>query len=240
MANPPSDVQIANMALMRVGVTQTLVSAAGGQFTDQSATAQIMNVWYWQDRDAELTEYPWPWASKYVPLAQVSAQQIPANPEWGVSYRYPTDCLAVRRIVCGRVVTNAVPVPPQTTANPPVVPFVPAYYRADGDAYPWPFEIGSDVLGRLVYTNAANAWIKYTYGVTDPTQYASDFADLLAWRVAVDVGFALARDDKRRDLCIKMYEQRKMEVRSRFMNEDQNSQPFIDYNSETIRARQIG
>jgi len=240
MANPPSDVQIANMALMRIGVTQTLVAAAGGQFTDQSATAQTMNIWYWQDRDSELTEYPWPWASKYQALAQVSLQGIPANPEWGVSYRYPTDCLAVRRIVNGCIVTNAVPIPPQTTANPPVIPWVSAWNRADGDPLPFPFEIGSDAIGRLIYTNAPSAWIKYTYAVSDPTQYANDFADLLAWRVAVDVGYAMARDDKRRELCLKMYEQRKMEVRSRFMNEDQNSQPFIEYNSETIRARQIG
>lgn len=231
-----ADVIVANMALTRIGSTQIIQSL--DVTIDRSNEAAQLALWYFADRDAELTDWPWPFATKYAALNQVSTQGVPANPEWIYSYRYPADCLSVRRIVCGQVVTNAQPVVPLTTLPGQTFQnLVPL--RQDGDAYPWPFEIGSDDTGRLVYTDAQTAWIRYTRQVEDAALFSRDFADMLAWRVAMDL-YGLARSDERRAACEKMYERTKMLARSRALNEAQADNPFVTWNSESLRARFVG
>ena len=227
-----SDTYIANMALSRVGSSQIIQN-----FTDGSNEANQLALWYFADRDSLLTEFPWPFASKYFALSQVSVTGQPANPEWLYSYRYPADCLSVRRIVDGTIVTNAASsgIPATTVSSANQFTNL-AWTRQDGNYQPWAFEIGGDVIGRLVYTDCPNAWIKYTYGVQDATQFSPDFADLLGWRVATDL-YAFTRSDKLRETIMRKYEMVYGSVRSRFLNEGQNDQPRIDYNSETLRAR---
>lgn len=226
-----SDTFIANMALMRIGSGQIIQS-----FTDGSAEAQQLSVWYFANRDAVLTDWPWPFASKYTALTQVSTTGIPPNPEWLYSYRYPADCLSVRRIVNGAIVTNSATTVPATTVPNTTAYSSLAFTRADGNPLPYPFEIGSDTIGRLVYTDAPTAWIKYTYDVQDATLYSPDFADLLAWRVALDL-YALSRSDHDRQVCIREHERAMNRTRARFANESQNDQPQIAYNAESVRAR---
>ena len=112
--------------------------------------------------------------------------------------------------------------------------------RSDTDAYPHPFEIGHDADGRLIYTMECHAWCKYTMAVTDPVQFAPDFSSLLAWRMAMELSYGLAISDSRREFAVKMYENEKMRIRGMAFNESQNSQPFVTYNSEFIRARFSG
>lgn len=232
-----ADTVIANMALTRIGSTQIIQSL--DTTIDTSNEAQQCALWYFLDRDAELTDWPWPFASKYIALNQVSTTGIPANPEYIYSYRYPSDCLNVRRIVCGQVVTNAQVTPPLTTAPSSQVFQNLVPYRQDGDPYPWPFEVGSDTTGKLIYTDAPTAWIRYTRLVTDAAIFSRDFVDMLAWRVAMDL-YGLARSDERRSACEKMYERTKLLARARALNESQNSQPLIQYNAESLRARFVG
>jgi hypothetical protein len=225
------------MALTRIGSTQIIQSLDPA--VDQSNEAAQLSLWYFADRDAELGDWPWPFANKYIALNQVSTTGIPANPEWIYSYRYPSDCLTVRRMVTGTVVTNAQITPPATTAPNQqgfnnLIPF-----RQDGDPYPYPFDTGSDDTGQLIFTDCPNAWIQYTFQQQDPTQFSRSFADMLAWRVAADC-YGLCRDDKRRDYCRQMYEKTKISARANAMNEGQWDNPFVTYNSESIRSRFIG
>lgn len=228
-----SDVIIANQALSRIGAAQFITS-----FSDNSPQAQQLALWYFADRDAELTDWPWPFAHKYAALNQVSTTGIPANPEWLYSYRYPSDCLAVRRIVQGTVVTNATALPPGTAVTT-YPSWSLASYRQDGDPDPYPFEISSDATGRLLLTDCPNAWIRYTYQVQDPTLFSPSFADMLAWRVASDL-YTLSKNEERRKYCMQMYEHTKITARAQALNESQNDQPQVDYNSEFVRGRYIG
>lgn len=232
-----SETLISNLALTRIGSTQIVQSIDPA--VDDSNEAKQLSIWYPLDRDAELTDWPWPFASKYVALNQVSTTGIPANPEWVYSYRYPADCLNVRRIVQGTIVTNAQTTPPPTTVPNSQAFISLAAFRQDGDAYPYPFEIGSDETGRLLYTDCPVAWIRYTRQVEDPLLFSPDFVDLLAWRIARDL-YGLSRDDKRRDYCEQQYRHVKQMVRARMLNEGQNDQPEITYNSESIRFRFVG
>lgn len=229
MTTPLSAVQICNYALARIGSTQTITS-----LDDGSNEAAQCNIFYDACRQELLRAFSWPWASRYIKLTQVSENGVQANPEWGVSYRYPTDCLFIVRLI--QYTQQSTTTPPQTTG--PVVQ-VPVYCpdRSDTNPYPLPYSIGQDDDGLLVLTTMPEVWCKYTQDVTDPMRFSMDFAMLLAWRLAMELSYGLAISDSRREMAIKMYNDGLMRVRANSYNESQNDQPFVNYNSQFIRAR---
>ncbi len=235
-----SDLSISNMALNRIGSSQNVSSLTGAPKSNEMAQLQF---WYYFCRDAELTDWPYPFAMLYVALNQVGGPTptvgVPATPEWIYSYRYPSDCLAVRRIVCGNIVAPPPIIPPMTGIPSNAGYQSLAFARQDGDANPWPFEDGVDNVGRLIYTDAPNAWIRYTTQQQNAAVFSYDFANLLAFRVAVEL-YALCRDAKRREENIKLYEFWKAKARGQMLNSQQNSQPQVDYNSEFVRGRYNG
>jgi len=96
--------QIVNLALLRLGVQQQLEDAD----TDTTTEALSARLIFDDERDYVLRDFPWPWARKYGALTLVGTDP---NSDWGFSYRYPPDCLAVRRIVTslGRQQTDPPP-----------------------------------------------------------------------------------------------------------------------------------
>jgi hypothetical protein len=229
MTAPLSATTICNMALTRIGSTQLITSLA-----DQTNEGFQATLWYDQSREALLRDFAWPWSMKYGQLAQVSTTGTPPNAEWQYSYRYPTDCLLVRRLTG----TPTAPTSPPLTTLPTTFLNDPSpWLREDGDAYPVPFEIGHDDDGRLIYTDLYLASIKYVADVSDPTQFSNDFASLLAWRIAVEFAYGLAISDTRRKVAQEMYENELMKARAQALNEAQRDQPYVDYNSEFVRAR---
>ena len=85
-----SDIEICNLALSRVAVTQAIAS-----FTERSKEAEQCRVFYSHLRELVLQEFPWPFAESIVALADLGN---PA-PGWAFRYRYPADCLKIRNIV---------------------------------------------------------------------------------------------------------------------------------------------
>lgn len=85
-----SDIEICNLALSRVAVTQAIAS-----FTERSKEAEQCRVLYSHLRELVLQEFPWPFAESIVALASLGS---PA-PGWAFRYRYPADCLKIRNIV---------------------------------------------------------------------------------------------------------------------------------------------
>lgn len=85
-----SDIEICNLALSRVAVTQAIAS-----FTERSKEAEQCRVFYSHLREVVLQEFPWPFAESIVALADLGN---PA-PGWAFRYRYPADCLKIRNIV---------------------------------------------------------------------------------------------------------------------------------------------
>lgn len=86
-----SGVQIANLALSRVGVGQAIDS-----LTEQSTSAIACNAAYAHCVEATLHDFPWPFATVFATLGLVSANP---NTDWLYSYQVPSDCLVLRRIV---------------------------------------------------------------------------------------------------------------------------------------------
>lgn len=236
-SNAIDEVKISNLALSRVGSTQQITS-----FQDGSTEAAQCLIWYPQSRDALLADFPWPWAESYMNLAQVAGPEIDnqvANAQWLRTYRYPSDCLKLRRL-------TATPQPnsssiPQTTGSPGFPYVVDPTKRSDGQPFPFPFAIGHDVEGRLIMTDN-NGWgagitAVYTAAVEDPTQFATDFADTLAWRLAADLAMGLSFSDEKRKYAESMYDRTIRKARATAYNESQGDAPFVRYTSEMIRAR---
>lgn len=236
--NTISEVSICNMALARIGSTQTITS-----FGDDSNEAQQCLFFYPQDRDALLADFPWPWAEGYAQLAQVAGPEINgqlANSQWSRSFRYPADCIKMRRLIDTQPAPGTIP--PQTTGISTVYPYQnQPWHRAVGQPYPLSYGESADSEGRLIMTDfvgiGSGLTAVYTRAVADPTQMTADFADLLAWRLAVDLSMGLAFSDTKRQLAEQMYERMVRKARASEMNAQQSDIPYVSYQSEMIRAR---
>lgn len=79
-----SQVQIYNLALGNIGVSETVAS-----ITERSKSA-IVCTQYWElARDTVLADFDWPFATQYATLALLAGTPT----EWLYAYQYPTDCL---------------------------------------------------------------------------------------------------------------------------------------------------
>lgn len=104
-----SEVKIANLALFRIGASQTIIS-----FDEGSQEADAAALIYDEMRDEVLRRYPWDFARRSVTLALVEENP---NVEWQYSYRYPNDCLFARYISSASVDNRTDPVPYQLAGD---------------------------------------------------------------------------------------------------------------------------
>lgn len=225
--NTISEVSIANLALLRVGSTQSITS-----FADGSNEANVAANAYPQCRDALLADFPWPWAKAESPLAQVAGPETTkarARTEWSRSYRYPSDCVRMLALL-----------PTPATSDLPYG-YSQTWNRDATNPIPVDFDVGSDASGRLILTDFVGSGYGvtaiYTSKVADPNQFAPDFADALAWRLAVDLAMGLAFSDSKRQAAERGYESTIRKARATAMNETRTAISQIGYKSSTIRAR---
>jgi|LNFM01.1.fsa_nt_gb hypothetical protein len=100
----PTDTDIANMALSRLGTRATIAD-----LTENSTEARQINLWYATVRDEIQSLIDWNF--NRVSLALAASGTPPAR--WASSYAYPSDCLRMRRLdfggaswVCGSPATG--------------------------------------------------------------------------------------------------------------------------------------
>ena len=235
MSSPLSDVAIYNLALGRIGVAQRVVALS--PVPDQTPAGIIGANIYPAMRDAVLTDFPWKFASTYAQLVQLNPVGTPPNAEWAYSYRYPSNCLFVRRLMW---TPNLTPVP-----GPPLTPITQQsslaqpWKREDGDALPWPWEPSSDSVGLIILTDLANATAKYTQSITNSLLFSLPFCSALAWRIAAEVAMPLARSESFEEKARKMYKEEIATARSLAMNESQDDGPLVTYNAEAVRHRYV-
>ncbi len=97
-----TDVDIANMALGRLGTRATIAD-----LEENSTEAREIVRWYATVRDDLLSRIDWNFSRVY---AALSSSGTPPS-RWGYSYAYPSDCLKFRRLDLG--VPAGVPFDPQ-------------------------------------------------------------------------------------------------------------------------------
>jgi hypothetical protein len=190
---------ICNIALGHIGVTR-LISA----LTQTTTEAVQCNLYFETARDAVLADYTWPFATAYSALGLVA--EDPSD-DWLYAYRYPSDCIRVRRIVTGMG---------RADMNPPA------------------FAIGQDAQGRLIYSSHPDATIEYTARVSDPSRFDALFSEALSWRMAAFLAPSLGRVQGAQNTALQMYERTIGKARSTAANEAQQ-QPQAE--SEFVRAR---
>jgi hypothetical protein len=191
------------MALAAIGINRPIAS-----FDESSQEAQQINLFYAQARDRVLRDAPWPFATKYAAGQLVSLSEGQDwEHQWEFSYRYPTDCIFVRR-VC--TVTG----------------------RQDADSPP--FQIGHDSAGRLIYTDQESAIFEYTARIEDTSRYDAAFVDALTWRLAWYIAMPLAVSDSLRSRADQQYRAAISEAKAIAANERRKDTEPI---SGSIKAR---
>lgn len=197
-----SVVEICNMALSRIGNSQRIDS-----LTERSIQAEQCSLFYEQTRDWVLRDKPWPFATKFVDLAEVAVNPDPAYP---YSYAYPTDCLYARKIV-----NKAFPVSYWPFACPDIsIPQLQAV----------PFRIIQGESTRLIATSVSPAALEYTVRIEDPGLFDPIFVSALAYKLGVEIAPALAKDPSFADRMESAYQGVVAAAFAQSMNEGQGAQ----------------
>lgn len=195
-----SRIDIYNMALGHLAVTTTVAS-----LTESTKERKTMDRFYETALDAVLRDRNWPFATKFKNPALV--EEEPTD-EWAFSYRYPTDCLYLRRLVLA----------------------------ARASRVRVPFRIVSDDNGRLIYTDQEDALIEYTARITDPVRFPPDLVLALSFRLAAYAAPGLTRGDKDGlgDRALKLYIAELSLAGANALNEEQadQNQPDSEFISE--------
>lgn len=147
-------------------------------FTERSKAAELCSVFYTSLRDLVLQAFPWPFAESIVALADLGS---PVN-GWAYRYRYPASCLKVRDIV------------------------QPGWRRALTSDQQIPFQIGYDAGGRVIHTDQPEASCRFTFRVEDSTFFDPQFADVLAWRLAMDLALPLSSKPELQQFAAQQYQ----------------------------------
>jgi hypothetical protein len=176
--------------------------------TDTSQEAKVCRRFYTIARDEVLRDFEWPFATQIEALALISEDP---NTEWSYMYRYPTTAVDLRRILSG--IRN------ETRQN-----------RI-------PYRVAFDSSAKVIFTDEQAATAEYTYKVTDPTFYPSDFIMAFSYRIATLIASTITAGDpfNLREQTGKLYEVHIKKAAANSMNEEQADE---EVNSELQRARE--
>lgn len=175
-------------------------------FTEKSKAAELCRVFYGPLRELVLQAFPWPFAESIVALASLGS---PA-PGWAFRYRYPADCLKVRNIV------------------------VPGQRMTMTSDQRIPYKIGYESGGRVIHTDQIDAACRFTFKVEDSTFFDPAFADVLAWRLAMDLALPLSSKSDLQQFATQQYN---LALSIAKGSAFQESQDDPDPESEFIRVR---
>jgi hypothetical protein len=157
-----SRTEIANLALRHIGIGK----AIGNIDTENSEEARAARRYYDIALESTFRDFDWPFATKYQSLGLVEENP---NTEWVYSYRYPADCLKIRKILSSLANDNR-------------------QSRID-------FVEAQDSSGKLIFTNAKDAVVKYTPFTNNVSIYPPDFIRSFSFRLAADMAPSLTAGD---------------------------------------------
>ncbi len=160
-----ANVQVVNMALVKIG-SRTIANLT----TEQTREAVAANLVFEDTLRQVLRDFPWAFATRYVDPATLvdGAEGDPTTPDWTFSHRLPTDFVFLRRLVL------------EGTGR-------------SFDPDPFPYRIGSDDVGGLLYSNVEEPILEYTARLQNVLIYADPlFREALSWKLAATLAPSLA------------------------------------------------
>jgi len=160
-----SDVQICNMALSRIGVSQPISS-----MSEASNEARMCSLWYAHCRDTVLQAFPWKFARKVSALQDIGTPTV----GWSYRFRYPNDCLKALKVspdASDRIATSTGSILSKIV-----------------------FDVVSDEssAGKAIVSDQDGLYLHYTAAITDPTLFDPLFTSALAWLLASEIAGPLA------------------------------------------------
>lgn len=170
-----SEVDICNLALGHLGDTATVASLSP---PEGSAQAEHCARFYPIARDSLLEMHSWGFATKRVTLALLTS----GYPEWDYCYAQPGDALNLLAVL-----------PPsanddysgQYGINSQIVSNSSVPMSAGGQYVPQAYSAESLADGtEVIYTDQADAVLRYTGRVEDPTKFSPLFVMTLSWHLA--------------------------------------------------------
>lgn len=166
-----SKVQIWNLALTRCGISKYLSAVS-----ENSAEAIILRSVYEQVVEKVLCDFKWPFAQRYVTLADVGT---PPD-DWDYKYRYPNDCLSPHRLSDGKREG-----------------LTPSDLFWDAPTYldmHYPFIVVEDGPELAICTDLEGAVLEYTARVDNPLLFPPLFTNCLAWALTAEIIIPLKAD----------------------------------------------
>lgn len=176
--------------------------------TETSREATACRTFYTTALEETLRAFNWPFATKIEALALIEEDP---NDEWQYSYRYPAYCLKARRILSGT--------------------------RNDTRQSRVSYKLAFDDAGKIIYSDQEDATLEYTYNLTDPEFYPTDFILALSYKLASLVAPQLTGGDpfKLQDSTMKMFMFYINQAAITSFNEQQDEQ---ETDSEFMRTRE--
>jgi hypothetical protein len=204
--------------MLHIGNSKTIANVE----TEVSKEAAACRIFYDDVLEEILKARHWPFAKKFATLALVEEDP---TVEWKYAYRYPSDCLEVRRIIDDSVSSSNLDELGGDRSTP----------ERTGD-YHEPYVIGQDDSGLLIYTNKDTAQIEYTIRVESIVRWPSDFKMALSFLLGFYVAPVLTGGDpfKMGARCFEMY---KMKLEDAGANAGNEEQQKANPDSEFIRTR---
>lgn len=199
-----SKTEIFNMALSHLAVGKEVSNLE----TEQSEEARVGRRFYDTALRATLSDFNWPFATRIVALALIEEEP---NSEWAFSYRYPSDCLNIRRVLSG--------------------------IRNDNRQTRAPYKMAGDDTGTIIFMDEEDAQIEYTKYIDNPLIYPADFTLALSYYLAAMAAPRLTGGDqfKLGDKALRMYAGELRRAEARAGNEEQAEE---EPESEFVRARE--
>jgi hypothetical protein len=163
-----SAVDICNLALSHLGDNATVASLDP---PEGSAQAEHCARFYPIARDSLLELHTWGFATRRVQLAQLGS----GWPEWDYAYAQPADALNILAVL-----------PPGASDDS----------SASGSYIPQAFSCEVDATGaEVIYTDQAEAALRYTAVVEDTTKFSPLFVMALSWHLASMLAGALIKGE---------------------------------------------
>lgn len=200
-----SKTEIANIAIGHLGYEKEIANVD----SENSQYAIALRRYHDLALEQMLRDFDWSFATKYADLALIEEIDDTVE-EWLYSYRYPVDCLKLRRIYSG--------------------------VRNDSLESKIKYTINGDETGRLIYTDQQDAKAIYTENITAYGRFPSDFLMAFSFKWALYLPNKLLGGDPFK-IKQELAQQYLMELRNARMN-DKSEQSFDEpLESEYIRAR---
>lgn len=199
-----NDTVISNLSLGHLGVSKEIANLE----TERSDSAAACRRFLEPAKKETFRDFNWPFATKYLGAGLIEENP---NTEWDFSYRYPSDCRRIHKILSG--------------------------IRNDTRQSRVPYILGSDSVGRLIFTDMIDAILKYTVIVTNNDLFTQDYIMMLSLLLASYIAPRVTSGDpfKLGERSYNLYTLSKTKAEATAFNEQQDEEPP---ESEFIRARE--